>query len=548
MSETKSFERDYLWWRDGVIYQVYTRSFSDSNHDGIGDLRGIIERLGYLKDLGIAALWLSPIHPSPDVDFGYDVSDYYQINPQFGLMADFEKLVEKAHDKGIRIILDMVLNHTSDQHDWFKQSRNSKDNPFSNWYIWREPAPGGKPPNNWQSMVGGSGWEFEPKRGQFYFHMFYKQQPDLNWRNPVVRQKMLDVLRFWLEKGVDGFRFDIFNVFFKDKDFTSNPPKLGLRGFDRQRHIHDIDQPEMLPLVEDIRRLMDQFVDRYSIGEPFLPTPEKAALYCAPDRFNAAFNFDLINAPWKPDQFQSRIEEWEQALDRDRWPVYVLNNHDNKRSSTRLVWGEDDRLLKAAAALLLTQRGTPFLYYGEEIGMRDVKVSRFEIKDPVGRKYWPFYIGRDGCRSPMQWSGKMYAGFSSRRPWMKIHSNYKGRNVSEQAVNPYSLLNFYRALIKLRRDKKALTNGVTIPLTFNPRKVLAYLRQTETQTILVAVNFSHRPVKFFLGTGLARQKWTMLLSSKRDELDNIKGNILQLEGLEAEILEQVSPGNQSINK
>lgn len=539
MSETKSSNRQYRWWRDGVIYQVYTRSFSDSNQDGIGDLRGIIERLDYLENLGIAALWLSPIHPSPDVDFGYDVSDYYEVNPVFGTMADFEELLLKAHRKSIRIILDMVFNHTSDQHIWFQESRRSKDNAFSDWYIWKDPAKGGKPPNNWQSMVGGSGWEFEPERDQYYFHMFYKQQPDLNWRNPKVKESIFKILRFWLDKGVDGFRFDIFNAYFKDEDFKNNPPEFGLRGFDRQKHIHDIDQPEMLPLVEEIRKLMDGYEERYSVGEPFLPTAEKAALHCAPGRFNAAFNFDLISSPWKPEQFQRRIEVWEQALDRDSWPVYVLNNHDNKRSSTRFGWGEDDRMLKAAAALLLTQRGTPYIYYGEEIGMRDVSVSPSEIKDAVGRKYWPFYIGRDGCRSPMQWSGNLFAGFSHCQPWMKIHPDYIERNVSEQSVNPYSLLNFYRALIRLRQDKEALVKGILIPLTFNPRKVLAYLRQTENQTILVALNFSRRPKKFFLGASLIRQKWQLLLSSKREKLDNINGNILRLEGLEVEIMEQI---------
>ncbi|MHC1785144.1 MAG: alpha-glucosidase [Anaerolineaceae bacterium] len=541
MSEPKSECHDFPWWRDGVIYQIYTRSFLDSNNDGLGDLRGIISRLDYLSDLGISAIWLSPIHPSPDVDFGYDVSDYYAIDPRFGSMADFEELLGKAHQKGLRIILDMVLNHTSDQNPWFQQSRKSRDNIFSDWYLWRDPSIQGKAPNNWQSMVGGSGWEFEPRRGQYYFHMFYKQQPDLNWRNPIVKQTMMDILRFWLEKGVDGFRFDIFNVFFKDKNFCGNPLKIGLRGFDRQEHIHDIDQPEMLPQVEEIRQLMDGYESRYSVGEPFLPTPEKAARYSAPGRFNAAFNFDIINCPWKPDQFLQRIEDWENLLGRDVWPSYVFNNHDNKRSSSRLTRGEDDRILKAAAALLLTQKGTPYMYYGEEIGMRDVSVKRSEIQDPVGRRYWPFYRGRDGCRSPMQWNDQKFAGFSEFQPWMKIHADFRERNVAGQKANPYSLFSFYRTLIRLRTDKEALRCGMFMPLTFNPRRVLAYLRQTEDQTIMVVINFSRRPVKFFLGSSLARQNWQLLLSSKRNVLDNLDRNVLQLGSYEAEILEQI-PG------
>jgi alpha-glucosidase len=529
---------DIQWWRDGVIYQVYPRSFSDSNGDGLGDLKGIIGRLDYLVDLGIDAVWLSPIFPSPDVDFGYDVADYRGIDPKYGSMQDFEALLEGAHKRRIRIILDMVLNHTSDRHPWFEGSRISRENPYSDWYLWRDPLPGGKVPNNWQSMVGGSGWEFEPNRGQYYFHMFYRQQPDLNWRNLDVRSAMMDILRFWLAKGVDGFRFDVFNAFFKDKDFRSNPPKFGLRGFDRQVHRYDLDQPEMVAVVEEIRTLMDSYGDRYSVGEPFLPTAAKAAHFSLPGRFNAAFNFDFLTCPWNPSAFLQRIEDWEALLGSDGWPSYVLNNHDNKRSSTRLVRGEDDKLLKAAAALVLTQRGTPYLYYGEEIGMRDVSISRTEIKDPVGLKYWPLFIGRDGCRSPMQWSGEPNSGFSSTRPWMKVHPDYLDRNAADQQADPLSLFNFYRGLIRLRKEKPALREGIFIPLTFNPRKVLAYLRQNKDQTVLVAINFSRRPVKFFLGASLARSGWRLLLSSRRDTLDNLTKNVLQLGGFEAEILEQ----------
>lgn len=533
-----------LWWRDGVIYQIYPRSFSDSNNDGFGDLNGIINKLGYLSNLGVDALWLSPIHPSLDVDFGYDVSDYYAIDSRYGTMNDFDRLMVDAHKKNIRIILDMVLNHTSDQHPWFQQSRLSRDNAYSDWYLWRESLPNGKPPNNWQSMTGGGGWEFDPLREQYYFHMFYKQQPDLNWRNPAVCKAMMDILRFWLEKGVDGFRFDVFNVFFKDKDFKNNPRKLGIRKFDCQHHVFDCDQPDLIPGLEEIRKLMDSFGDRYSVGEPFLPTPEKAAKYSAPGRLNAAFNFEFLTCSWKPDKFLQTILYSDQILDQESWSTYVLNNHDNKRSASRFTRGEDDRMLKAAAALLLTQRGTPFLYYGEEIGMRNVRLQKSEIKDPVGLHYWPFYIGRDGCRSPMQWNASENGGFSKASPWMKVHPDHPFRNVADQQENSISLFNFYKRLIQLRKENAALRRGAFIPLTYNPRKILAYLRQTGDQTILVVINFSWHPVKFFLGTVLARENWQLLLSSKREVLDNLKKDVFELSAYEAIILKQSpNPGD-----
>jgi alpha-glucosidase len=529
---------EFKWWQDGIIYQVYPRSFSDSNNDGIGDLTGIMNRLDYFSNLDIDAIWLSPIYPSPDVDFGYDVSDYYAIDPRYGTMQDFDRLLVEAHRKNIRIILDMVLNHTSDKHPWFQQSRLSRENAYSDWYLWRDPLQNGKPPNNWQSRTGGGGWEFDPQRGQYYFHMFYKQQPDLNWRNPEVCKAMMDILHFWLEKGVDGFRFDVFNVFYKDKNFSNNPPKLGIRKFDCQQHVFDCDQPEMIPVLEEIRSLMDGYGDRFSVGEPFLSTPEKAAKYSAPGRLNTAFNFDFLTCPWKPDKFLQTILNFNQILETESWPTCVLNNHDTRRSASRFTRGEDDRLLKAAAALLLTQRGTPFLYYGEEIGMRDVQLQKSEIKDPVGLHYWPFYKGRDGCRSPMQWDASENGGFSKASPWMKVHSDYPFRNIADQQENSTSLFNFYRRLIQLRKENEALRRGAFIPLTFIPRKILAYLRQTEKQTIIVVINFSWRPIKFFLGSGLAQEKWRLMLSSKREELDNLKKNIIELGAFEATILEQ----------
>lgn len=529
-----------LWWRDGVIYQIYPRSFVDSNGDGIGDLEGIRSRLDYLQDLGVDAIWLSPINPSPDVDFGYDVSDYLDINPKFGTMSDFERLASDAHDRGIHIILDLVLNHTSDQHPWFQESRSSIDNSYRNWYLWRDPAPGGKPPSNWTSIFGGSGWEFDEKTGQYYYHMFYREQPDLNWRNPDVRQEMLNVFHFWAQHGADGFRLDVFNMFFKHPDFPDNPTRFGLRGFDRQEHVNDCDRPEMIPLVEEIRQILDGYPQRYAVGETFIASPKKAAMYCAAGRLHAAFDFTFLGCPWNPARFLNAIQHWDSALESDSWPTYVLNNHDNRRTATRYGQGEDDERLKVAAALLLTLRGTPFLYYGEEIGMRDIPVHRGESQDPIGKHFWPFHKGRDGCRSPMQWDASLNASFSEAKPWLKVNDNYRHRNVEVQGSNPDSLYHFYRKLIQIRRDLPALRSGMFLPLTYEPQRLLAYLRQENKQTVLVALNFGKRPVNFALGGQVRTTSWKLILSNKRDSLPAvIKGNLLRLEGNEALILLQV---------
>jgi alpha-glucosidase len=546
-------QTDFLWWRDGVIYQIYPRSFADSNGDGIGDLNGITARLDYLADLGIDAVWLSPINPSPDVDFGYDVSDYNSIDPKYGTMADFDRLASEAHRRGIRIILDLVVNHTSDQHSWFQESRKSRDNPFRSWYIWRDVKPDGAAPNNWASNFGGSGWQFDPGTGQSYFHMFCPQQPDLNWRCPELAQAVLDIFRFWLDRGVDGFRLDVFNAYFKDERFHDNPPRIGLRSFDRQKHTYDINQPELVPLLAKIRSLLDSYPERYVVGETFAEVPEQlpsflrggysstslAAYYCGPKLLHGTFNFEFINSPWQPAPYLREIQKWEGVLGPENWPIYVLNNHDNPRTATRFGQKEDDERMKVAAALLLTQRGTPFIYYGEEIGMRDITLERSQVKDPVGARYWPFYKGRDGCRAPMQWDSSNEAGFSQAEPWLPVHPDYTFRNVSRQQQDPGSLFHFYRRLIQLRREYPALREGMFLPLTFSPRTVLAYLRQSAGQTVLVAFNFSRRSRKLVLGGELARCSWRLLLSNKREKLERDRFSLLPLKGNEACILEQI---------
>ncbi len=537
-------DNNYLWWRDGIIYQIYPRSFADGNGDGIGDLDGITARLDYLQDLGVDAIWLSPVYPSPDVDFGYDISNYLDIDPKFGSLDSFDYLVAQAHERGLRVIMDLVLNHTSDQHPWFIESRKSRDNPFRDYYLWRDPKPNGDPPNNWLSCFGGGGWEHDPVTGQMYFHMFTKEQPDVNWRNPAVRQYMLDVFKFWLDRGVDGFRLDVFNAYYKAEGLPDNPvgsfslAPLSVRPFDRMQHLYDIDQPEMIPLLNDIRALLDSYPQTYAVGETFLGGPEKAARYCGEGKLHAAFNFEFTRSPWWARAFYQSIERWEKALPDGAWPNYVLNNHDLPRSATRYARGEDDERLKVAAALLLTLRGTPFLYYGEEIGMRDIRLTRDQVKDPAGQRYWPLFKGRDGCRSPMQWSAAPNAGFAfpGVEPWLPVHPNYKTRNVMAQQADPDSLLNWYKRLVAARKAHPALRTGMFLPVTYGTRFVFSYLRQLEGETLLVALNFSGRRQQLVLGRELAGRSWELLLSNKRSSMAPVKGSLIPLEPNEALIL------------
>jgi alpha-glucosidase len=537
------------WWKDGIIYQIYPRSYADSNGDGFGDLPGITSRLDYLQALGVDAIWLSPIYPSPDHDFGYDVSDHTAIDPRYGTLADFDHLLNEAHQRGIRVVLDMVLNHTSDQHAWFVESRSNRENPKRDWYIWRDPAPGGKAPNNWQASFGGRAWQWDALTGQYYLHSFLPQQPDVNFRNPEARQAQLDVFRFWLERGVDGFRLDVFNAYYKDALFRDNPARFGLRGFDRQAHLYDINQPEMLDFLHELRTLLDSFPERYAVGETYATPVDQTMMYIGEDRLHAAFTFDFLgselSSPWNPGWLAGRISQLEKSFTRaGAWPTVVMGNHDIQRvasrvTSSRLERGEGDQQALIAMTLLLTLRGTPFLYYGDEIGMRDIRLKRAEIMDPPGKKYWPFYKGRDGCRSPMQWSEAEFAGFSTTQPWLKVHANYLQRNVAREQRNPQSMLSFTRKLIALRRQLASLRQGALRLLPQKDQHVLVYERSLENaapdlERVVVCLNFSGSERQVVLPEGM--QSGEVLFSSiDRQELA-VSGQQLKLQPHEVTLI------------
>jgi alpha-glucosidase len=518
----RGFMNDFPWWHDGVIYQIYPRSFSDSNGDGLGDLNGIIGRLDYLVELGIDAIWLSPFYPTPDKDFGYDISNHVDVDPRFGSLQDFDRLVAETHRRGMHVILDLVLNHTSDQHAWFLESRSSRDNPKRDWYIWRAQ------PNNWQSWFGGLAWEFDALTGEYYLHLFAKEQPDVNWQNPELRKAQLDVFRFWLERGVDGFRLDVFNAYFKHPDLLDNPAKFGLRGFDLMSHIHDMDQPELIPFLQELRHLLDSYPERYVVGETHLPTLKKAVTYCGPDKLHAALSFDFTSMqlifPWNPGWVKRKVIRREEVFKAaELWPTTVMSNHDLPRAAGRYARGENDSQPLLAMTLLLTLRGTPFMYYGEEIGMRNIHLRRSEILDPPGKKYWPIYTSRDCCRAPMQWDQSTFAGFSTVRPWLPVHPDYLQRNVVAQKADPDSLFNFTRKLLALRKEYPALRHGEFIPLP-TTRRALAYIRQIEGQSVLVGLNFGKQNSKIELPNG----NWRVLLTNARGTPGELSTHEIQL--------------------
>lgn len=489
--------KNYHWWKKGIIYQIYPRSYQDSNNDGIGDLQGITRRLDYLQWLGVNAIWLSPIYPSPMADFGYDISDYTGVHPIFGSMADFDALLQEVHARDMKLILDLVPNHTSSQHPWFLESRSSRDNPKRNWYIWQDARPDGSLPNNWLSVFGGPAWEWDEQSGQYYYHAFLKEQPDLNWRNPEVQQAMLDVMRFWLDKGVDGFRVDVMWHMIKDAKLRDNPPnpdyKPYMATYEQLLPFFSTDQPEVHDIVQSMRRLLDSYNKRMMIGEIYLPI-HKLVTYYGPENNGAhlPFNFLLLSLPWEAQKIAAAIDEYEAALPAKGWPNWVLGNHDQPRITSRVGLMQ----AKVAAIMLLTLRGTPTIYYGDEIAMRDVPIPFEEVQDPQGLNMPDKNLSRDPARTPMQWDNSEYAGFSTSKPWLRLDKTYRRQNVQAQKEDPYSMLLLYKMLIELRHSEPSLMIGNFIPLIAN-EQVISYIREWEGRDrFLIVLNLSHRPCYF----------------------------------------------------
>jgi len=476
------------WWQRGVIYQIYPRSFLDTDGDGVGDLPGITRGLPYLAWLGVDALWISPIYPSPMADFGYDIADYTGIDPRFGTLADFDALLAEAHRLGLKVILDYVPNHSSDRHPWFAASRAAREDPRRSWYIWSDPAPGGGPPNNWRSMFGGSAWTWHEATRQFYYHAYLHEQPDLNWREPAVRAAMLDVMRFWFDRGVDGFRIDALRQLVEDDHLRDNPPNPDYdprRGpYDALLPVYTADRPETLEALAEMRRLADRYPDRLLIGELYLPIDRLMAYYGENrDGVHLPSNFHLIPLTWQARTIAGLIEAYEAALPPGAWPNWVLGNHDRSRVASRLGAAK----ARLAAMLLLTLRGTPTLYYGDEIGMVDGAIPPELVQDPWEKNLPGVGLGRDPERTPMQWSAEPGGGFTAGRPWLPVAPDAALVNVARARREPTSMLSLYRCLLALRRERPALTAGGYDAVDARG-EVLAYVRRAGADRCLVTLN------------------------------------------------------------
>lgn len=499
------------WWRNAVIYEIYPRSFADTNSDGIGDLNGVINHLDYLADLGVDAIWIAPFYPSPQVDFGYDISDYTGVEPAYGTLADFDRLVREATKRHIRVIADLVLNHSSDQHPWFQQSRSSLDNAKAGWYVWRDGAPGGQPPNNWQSIFGHSAWLFDTQRGQFYYHAFFPQQPDLNWRSTDVRAAMYDAARFWMSRGVAGFRLDAMGALFEDPQFRDEPLTGGVNSFGDPNisGIYTQNLPEVHDVLRQLRQVTDQYPGRILIGETYGNIDDIAAFY-GPHNDEVQLPMDMqlgfLNQ-MSANVFRQALRDAETRLN-GNMPLFVFDNHDNTRSWDRFADGlHDPAIARLIATLLLTSRATALLYYGQEIGMRNNDPKTIDqVLDPVGKIGWPGYVGRDGERTPMQWTAGPNAGFSSGlTTWLPVGPEFQARNVEVETADPSSLLNYYKALIHLRKKNAALHVGTFTLLDENNSDVLSYMRRSGRTSVIVALNCTGvtRTVNLNLGARLS---------------------------------------------
>ncbi len=532
----EQFMREARWWQTGVIYQIYPRSFQDSDGDGVGDLRGIMQRLPYLADLGVDAIWLSPIFTSPMADFGYDIAGYTDIDRLFGTSSDFDELLAMAHAHGLKVILDLVPNHTSERHPWFLESRASQESPKRDWYIWRDPSPDGGPPNNWVSEFGGSAWQYDGHTRQYYYHAFLVAQPDLNWRNPQVRAAMYDVMRFWLQRGVDGFRIDVLWHLIKDDQFRDNPPNPNFRAGDPPNHallpLFTTDRPEVHDVIAEMRRVTDDFYDRVLIGEIYLPI-ERLVTYYGRDLagLHLPFNFSLLGTPWDARSIAKLIDQYETALPPNGWPNWVLGNHDRPRIASRV--GIDQA--RIAAMLLLTLRGTPTIYYGDEIGMSQATIFPDQVRDPFESNVPGRGLGRDGCRTPMQWDDSEYAGFSKVEPWLPLSQTRV--NVDDERSNPTSLLALHRRLIALRRARPVLQSGDNRSIVADGA-LLMFVRETAEDRLLIALNLGSEPITAEFAAGHMGKR--LVLSSHLDREGDIGRGSIELRGHEGAVIELYS--------
>ena len=529
------------WWQKGVIYQVYPRSFKDASGDGIGDLAGVTEKLGYLSNtLEVDAVWISPFYLSPMKDFGYDIADYTAVDSIFGTLNDSDELVEEAHRLDLKVILDYVPSHTSDEHPWFIESRSTRDNPKRDWYIWRDPKPDGSPPNNWLEETGGSVWELDAETGQFYLHSHYASQPDLNWRNPAVREAMFDVLRFWLGRGVDGFRVDVPHMLMKDPKLRDNPPNPDPKpnpydrqhpNFHSQLHIHDRQHPDLHDVYRKMRRLLASYEkegsqEKIMIGEIEVSPWDSWIIYYGEnlDEFQMPFNFQLIETLWEAKAIRAFVDSFEATLPEGAWPNYVLGNHDRPRLASR--YGNEQA--RVAAMLLLTLRGTPTLYQGDEIGMEDVEMRLERMQDP---------LGRDPTRTPMQWDASPNAGFCPLNvdPWLPVSPYHLEVNVASQLENRRSLLNLYRRLLSYRKTTPALYRGSYRAVDSDAENCYTYLREAEGKSILVALNFSAKEQRLHVPGLPPGETVLSTFLDRRETVDPAKLVLRENEGLVVEV-------------
>ena len=491
------------WWKHAVIYEIYPRSFQDSNGDGLGDLNGITKRLDYLKDLGVDAIWIAPLYPSPQVDFGYDISDYQNVDPQYGTLADFDRLVAEAKRRNIRVVMDAVMNHTSDKHPWFIESASSKTSSKRDWYIWHDGKGPGQPPNNWLSTFGHSAWEFSPTTNQYYYHYFYIQQPDLNWRNPQVETAMFNMLRFWLDRGVAGIRLDAVPTLFEDPSLQNEEPLSGTNKFGDPNEMTTLQEnlPEVHSVIQRMRSMINTYPgDRVLIGETYLPNVQELDKWYGGAKHNELQLPMDMQVGFEPkldvNEFRQRINNAETKISGNQ-PLFVFDNHDNPRTAFRYGDGVHNKAIdKMLATILFTTRSTAMMYYGDEIEMPTTEpISKAQVKDPIGITGWPREKGRDGERTPMQWNSSTAAGFSTNpNTWLPVAPDYKQVNVEAESHDPDSMLNWYKKLIALRRSNPALHEGAMTMLESGNPQILAWNRTAPNgKAIVVACNFAAEP-------------------------------------------------------